>query len=287
MTGYVLALVTALCESLKDLVTKFNLKVVDEYTAAFSMQFVQSILLLPFVLYTEEVTFSSRFLVALFSGCCIQLFVLILYFKALKISELSVSVPLLTLTPLFMLITSPIIVGEFPSIYGLIGIILVVIGTYVLNLNKNRDDFWRPFKSIITEKGPRYMLIVAFLWSLTANIDKIGVAETSPIFWSWSKDCLVMFCLVPIVFIKASNPLLKMRQRFFQLSLVGLFRTGSIVAQMFAIQFILVAYVISIKRTSAVFILIWAFLFLHERSHFKTKLLGISIILLGLLFILF
>lgn len=202
--------------------------------------------------------------------------------KAIKRSELSVTVPLVTLTPLFMLITSPILIGEFPSPMGIAGIVLIVAGTYILNIGGNTHNFLAPFANLFTNQGSRYMFFVAFLWSITANIDKIGVEDTSPIFWAFTKDFLIMLYLIPIVLLKSKNPLQQLKSRALPLFGVGMFRTLSVVTQLFAIELILVAYVIAIKRSSALLIILYAFFFLGEKQYFRTRLAGMITISFGL-----
>lgn len=285
MFGFVLAFITALSEAFKDIFSKFNLKHVDEYTAAFSMHLVISVLLAPVVFFMGIEEMSGRFLFALAAATVLQLIVILLYMKAVKRSELSVTVPLVTLTPLFMLITSPILIGEFPSALGIAGIVFIVAGTYILNIEGKQDHPLAPFTSLIRNQGSRYMFIVAFLWSITANIDKIGVEETSPIFWAFTKDLVIMFYLLPIMLIKSKSPLNQLKFRAGPLFSVGVFRTASVLSQLFAIQLILVAYVIAIKRSSALLIILFAFFYMDEKRHFKTRLIGMLIILVGLLLI--
>ncbi|MEG9326763.1 EamA family transporter [Salinimicrobium catena] len=282
MLGFLLAFGTAISEALKDVTSKHNLHHIDEYTAAFSMHLVQSLLLIPVVWYVGMEAMSPRFLWALLASSLLQLGVILLYFKAIKRSEISVTLPLITLTPLFMLITSPIMIGEFPSFLGLLGILTIVIGTYISNMSEDPKKIFAPFVSLVKNQGSRYMLLVAFIWSITANIDKIGVEETSPVFWAFSKDFVILFYLIPILWRKSNNPGLQIRNRKWPLLMVGFFKTTSVLAQMFAIQLILVPYVISIKRSSAVFIILYAFLFLNERKNIRNRIIGIIVIMIGL-----
>lgn len=282
MFGFLLAFGTAISEALKDVTSKHNLHHIDEYTAAFSMHLVQSILLFPVVLFLGIEAMSTRFLWALLASSVLQLGVILLYFKAIKRSEISVTLPLITLTPLFMLITSPIMIGEFPSTLGIIGIFLIVAGTYISNMSKDPKKIFTPFISLVKNQGSRYMLLVAFIWSITANLDKIGVEETSPVFWAFTKDFVILFYLIPILMRKSTKPLLQIRNRKYPLMLVGFFKTSSVLTQMFALQFILVPYVISIKRSSAVLIILYAFLFLNERKNIRNRLIGVIVIMCGL-----
>lgn len=282
MFGFLLAFGTAISEALKDITSKFNLHHIDEYTAAFSMHLVQSLLLFPIIIYLGFQAMSTRFLWALLASSVLQLGVILLYFKAIKRSELSVTVPLITLTPLFMLLTSPILIGEFPSALGVVGIVLIVAGTYISNISEDPKKVFAPFVSLVKNQGSRYMLLVAFIWSITANLDKIGVEETSPLYWAFMKDFVILVYLIPILIIKSKKPLIQINNRKWPLLMVGFFKSTSVVTQMFAIQFILVPYVISIKRASSIFIILFAFLYMNERKNFRNRLIGIIVILVGL-----
>ncbi|WP_029036167.1 EamA family transporter [Salinimicrobium xinjiangense] len=285
MLGFLLAFGTAVSEALKDITSKHNLHHIDEYTAAFSMHLVQSLLLIPVVFYLGMEVMTERFLWTLLASSLLQLTVILLYFKAIKRSEISVTLPLITLTPLFMLVTSPIMVGEFPNALGLTGIILIVIGTYISNVSEDPKKIFAPFVSLLKNQGARYMFGVAFIWSITANLDKIGVEETSPVFWAFTKDFTILVYLIPILLWKSKKPLLQIRNRKGPLFMVGFFRTTSVLAHMFALQLILVPYVITIKRSSAVFIILYAFFFLNEKKNFRNRMIGIFIILAGLFII--
>jgi uncharacterized membrane protein len=282
--GFLLAFGTAASEAAKDIVSKYNLRHVDEYAAAFSMHLVQTALLLPLVIAGGWVDLTLRYGAALAAGTAIQLAVSILYMKALRTADISTTVPLLALTPLFMLITSPIMVGEFPSALGFAGIVFIVVGTYASNLSGGRGVL-APFKSLVMNEGPRYMLVVAFLWSITANIDKVGVEATTPVFWVFTKDAVILAYLVPILRMRSSDPIAQLRSRPWPLFLVGAFRASSALTQMFAIQLILVAYVISIKRASAILILAYAFFFMGERENIRARLVGMTCIVIGLVMI--
>ena len=184
-----------------------------------------------------------------------------------------------------MLVTSPLILGQFPDRYGILAIVLIVIGAYILNYHGLKQGFLEPFRTIFYSRGSVYMLIVAFLWSVTANIDKIGVEESSPIFWAFSKDFLILLFLMGFVLKRSKKPLKQIQDRFWPLMTVGFFRTASVISQMFAIQLLLVPYVISIKRTSAVIVVFLGYFFLGETAFFRTKLTGVVIMIIGLILI--
>ena len=118
----------------------------------------------------EKVTFSTH----MQCSRCAVFSPRIFYMKAIKASDLSITVPMLTFSPLFLLITSPLTLGEFPNLFGLFGILFIVAGSYMLNIKQRKEGWLVPFKALLSQNGPKFMLIVAFLWSISANFDKIG-----------------------------------------------------------------------------------------------------------------
>ena len=99
--------------------------------------------------------------------------------KAIEKSDISKVMPMLSFTPLFLLVTSPVILGETIHLLGILGILFVVIGSYLLNLDLSKNSIFEPFKGLLREKGTRYMLIVSFLWSFSANFDKLSIQNSS------------------------------------------------------------------------------------------------------------
>lgn len=194
MTWLVLSLLTALCESLKDVFSKKGLANIDEYVIAWSLRFFAVPFLLPILFFIKIPNLTKEFWFALLIGGGLNAICTILYMKAIKQSALSLTVPLVALTPMFLLLTSPYMVGEFPEVNGVLGIALIVIGSYVLNFNAAARGYFAPFQALLQEPGPRLMLITAFLWSITANCDKIGIQNSSPLFWSIARRVAWPWC---------------------------------------------------------------------------------------------
>jgi len=106
------------------------------------------------------------------------------YMKALKASPLSLSLPFLAFSPLFMIVTGRIVLGERIGAAGCAGIALIVAGSYLLNLSQASLGPLAPFKAVLKEPGSRYMLFAAFLYSFTSVIGKKAIEHSSPLFFS-------------------------------------------------------------------------------------------------------
>jgi drug/metabolite transporter (DMT)-like permease len=140
-------------------------------------------LLLPFLFFIEFRIDLSNFLTALFISFVINVVSFYLLAKAIEISPVSLVMPFVGLTPLFLTISGSIILNESITFIKFAGIIFIVIGGFVLqipeNIKNKKDNFFHRFINI-KEKGIRYVIIVAFLWSISASVEKIAVKASSP-----------------------------------------------------------------------------------------------------------
>ncbi|MEG3833807.1 MULTISPECIES: EamA family transporter [unclassified Microcoleus] len=284
MTWLILGLLTAFFEAVKDVFGKQNLKKSDEYVVAWSLSFFSVIFLIPWVVYTGIPALNSQFWLALLIGGSINAVTSLLYIKAIKVSDLSLTLPLVALTPLFMLVTSPLIVGEYPKIFDYIGILLIVLGSYLLNIKEKSKGYLAPFKALLDEPGPKLMLIVALLWSIASNFDKIGVTNSSPIFWLFSLFGTISVLLLPVLLHKTPNPGRKILKQLPMLAAMGSLNAMGVLFQMQALTLTFVVQVIAIKRTSVLMGVLFGHLIFKEKD-IQQRLLGAGIMILGVLFI--
>lgn len=284
MQWIIFSFLTALFESLKDVLGKKSLEKCNEYIVAWALRLFALPFLLPLLFFTKEIVLGSGFWMALLAGGTLNLITTVLYMKAIKASDLSVTVPMVTFTPLFLLITSPIIVGEFPPLVGISGILLIVFGSYLLHLKEKQKGILAPFKAILTEKGPRLMLVVAFIWSITSNIDKVGIQSSSVALWAIAIHIFSIISMIPVVWITSRTSIHQLWKHRKVLFPLGFINALKYFFQLAALQFTLVVYVISIKRTSAILCVIFGALIFKETG-IKERLTGSVIMVLGVLLI--
>lgn len=199
--------------------------------------------------------------------------------KALQISRLSVSLPMLSLTPLFLVILSYVMLKEMPTVSGFIGILLIVVGAYVVNI-KNGKGFFAPFKSLLKIKGSLYVIIVAFVWAITANLFKIGILSSNAIYFSALVYSFISLIMLPLFFVNLNKNLNEMKQNFKMLFFLGVSSAFMISASSYAMIGAIVPYVISLKRSSLVFSIFIGYLFFNEKD-IKNALAGTVIMLIG------
>ncbi|MBN2458903.1 EamA family transporter [Candidatus Woesearchaeota archaeon] len=287
MVWFVYAFLTAIFESAKDVFSKKSLKEMDEYVVSWSLMFFSLVFLLPMFIFINIPMLTSQFWIALLIGGSLNVMAIILFMKAIKASDLSLTIPMITFTPLFLLLTSPIMIGEFPTPLGLSGVLLIVVGSYVMKIKymkKGLKGFFAPFGALIKEKGPRLMLLVAFIWSITSNFDKMGVINSSPMFWVAATGLFMAIIMLPIMLFKSKNIMQKMKSGYKALIPMGIFGVAASIFQMTAVSMTLVAYVISIKRTSTIMSVLFGH-FLFKEKGLKERLIGVILMVLGVVLI--
>ncbi len=277
------ALLAALSESLKDLFSKQGLRHTQPHIAAFAASGFAFPILLSFFLLTSELPLiGPRYWEALMWGGALNVLAFIQFMRALQASDLSLTIPFITFTPIFLLLTSPWLVGEFPGFLGLLGILLIVGGSYILSIQGSDISLFDPVLAMMKEPGPRRMLSVAAIYSFTSNFDKIGVQNSSPLFWSLSINVFMVLSLL-IIFLFIRKPITSQERpfKFSLLMLVGFFSATTLIAHNMALSLATVPSVIAIKRTSALFAVLWGFFILRE-ANVSQRFIGATLMVVGI-----
>jgi len=282
----ILAFLTAFFTSLTDVFGKKIIDKVDVYIISWGVVFFSLPFLYAFLVLQGFPSLGPSFGAALAVSTVILVFALVLYFKAIKSSDLSITMPMLAFTPLLLLVTSPLILGEVPGLFGVIGILLIVGGSYVLHFQYRHEGYLGPLKQLIRVPGPRYMLMVALMFSIGANIDKIGVVNSSPLMWITMLYTGVAVALTFIMANRTRDLKSKIRSVWLVLGIMGFCNAVALVFQMTAITMTLVPYLIAVKRTSVVMSSLFGFLLFKERG-VRERLIGALLMILGVFMISF
>lgn len=284
MAWFLFALLSAFSESLNNVFGKKSLSKVDEYAVSWSLRFFAALFLIPLLFFAKIPALGNQFFWALLIGGSLDSIATILYMKAIKHSDLSITVPILSFIPLFLVVTSSLIIGEFPSFLGLVGVLLIVAGSYVLNIRERRNGMFAPFQALLMEKGPKLMFGVALIWGTTANFDKIGVQNSSPLFWVAASNLFMAAFLLPIMLHKSRKKFDQIHANLKTLVPVGLLSAISLYFYMEAINRTIVSYVSSVRRTNLIMSVLLGHLVFGERN-VRERLAGALIMLLGVVLI--
>jgi drug/metabolite transporter (DMT)-like permease len=97
--------------------------------------------------------------------------------------------------PLFLLLWAVVFLGERPSVFGLLGILLIVIGLYLINLPSwsHWNNPLHGFKS----SASRWALVTGVLISAYTAVDKMGVRYFAPLIYLYFVLLVTWFALTP------------------------------------------------------------------------------------------
>jgi len=210
------------------------------------------------------------------------LFANLFFIMAVRMSPLSLTIPILALIPVFTTIFGAIALNEIPGRQQILGILISVIGLLTLYLpsgNLQTGDLLHRFK---VEAGSKYMLIVAILWSATAPLDKMSMGLSSPATHAFIQVCMI--AAVMITYVVTSRQLTKLMASRHNLTAASLASLSAGIAygcQLVAYQLTMISVVESLKRVIGVLsALILGSLLLKENLT-KQHFLGIILVCIG------
>jgi len=182
------------------------------------------------------------------------------YGRALARGDLSQVLPLINLSPLVLLVSGWLLLGERPGVPATLGVVLVVVGALLLGGGPSGPGGWR---GLWQAPGVRPMLLVALLWGVGASVDKLGVRAGGSLLWLGGLHLVVgVPLLLPALVAGDQQRLAADRApRWLGASLrplpllvlLAVLVTGSGLAQFEALQRTAVVNVVAIKRLSTLF----------------------------------
>lgn len=291
MIWFVLALLAAFLDASYYAAIKKYLQKIDENALAAGALLISFIILFTISLIRGIPTFNLTFILAILTNAVLDIISIKLYLKALKYTDLSLAMPMISFTPIFLILTSFMILGELPSYLGGVGILFIVVGSYLLNFKKDKHSILQPLKEIWHNKGLFYMLIVAFIYSLTSVFDKVVVVNSDSYFGS------ALLKLIPGIFflvlaIRPKNhkhqsqlPQEKPLKKYTAFLVAGILTALAAITINIALTMQIVPYVISLKRTSILLSVIYGGVLFKEKSIWQ-RLTGALIMVAGVIIIL-
>lgn len=269
------ALLSAFFWALSDALAKKSMQ--EEGTGVLQVLWLRFLIgapvVFPILFWTGIPRWTAEFLRLHLLWIPLETVAIILYLTAIRISPLSLTLPYLALTPVFLTVTGRMLLQERVNALGFLGILLVVLGAFVLQSERPHPIAW--LRAFFREKGPPLMVLVALIYAFTSIFGKQLIRETSPAYFTVHYMGMMALATAPLG--------LRDRHRGRPgryLVLAGISTALSALFHMIAISQAIVAYMIALKRTSGVFgVLLGAWMF-RERA-LRRRLTGASLMLVG------
>lgn len=274
MTGILLALLSAFFWATNDILNKKSLQRGYDENFVLWIRFpVGTLLLLPAGIYFWD--FNATVLWTTFLWLPLEVVASVFFIKGIKLAPLSVGVPFFAFMPVFSALFGFLFLGEKIAPPGLLGIGLILAGSFVLSGG-----------SLVTflkaNRGSLYMLLSALLFGGSVVIGKFVIVESDPVFFAWFYCAVMSAGLLPIVGLRE---ILRKENYTNPLNVpMGLLFSLGMVSYTLALERTFTSYVASIERLAIVLDVIYGRIFFGEeisRNFWGALLMVLGAVLLA------
>lgn len=228
--------------------------------------------------------------------------------RALKYGDVSLITPMSAAQPMIVIIPSMLILGEAPTFWGYIGLLLLAVGMYVFSFaeqvflidpkTKEKKPWeppaylrWMgkfaryvaPWQMLLKNTGVKIALLVACCGAVSINFDKQSALRSSAIFAPAA--ILLLIGMVGLIKILRTGEWRKLeKSHLTNLMTNPLVLVIILICYWMAFHYSLAAYVGALKRFSVVFVLVLSFFLLKEQG-VKKRWPGAVIMAIGAAFL--
>ncbi|MFH0733082.1 MAG: EamA family transporter [bacterium] len=290
MEWFIIAFSSALFSAASAISQKKILFKMNAFHFAFLNSIFNLLFTIPFIFILEPSIITSNGLLILFGKSLLGAAAFYYVMLSIKNLELSKALPLLVLTPGLVALFAFLFLGESLSRNQLIGMGLLLLGTYILEM-QNKNDFYEPFQVFIKSKNYRHIVAALLLFTITSLLDKYIVKDLhfSPKTFLVFQQLFTAIIFIVVSFFIKEGPIGLFRKTendwWKWIIIVAVLTVGYRYTQIEAIKIApAVALVLAVKRISVFFAaLIGGKLF--NESKLIQKAIAAAIMIVGTFFI--
>lgn len=278
-----IVLVSALLHALRDFCTKRS---IDKQIFTWCFQMISFVLYIPFfvwLLQTHGLTWTQEGLIALALSSFVHTIYWLFLSRALEHGDLSHVYPIVRSSPAPVLLFSILILGEQVSTQGVIGILIVAMGVYIINLpTLSLRRFFEPITSVRHEVAVRYAFLTLLCVTAYSIIDKYGVNQMHPIQFAFLFVMIEQPFVAWYILSQKSKDAIRTEWKENKLSIVFsgfIVQTGYLLI-LYAFTLERASHVVALRQSSVIFAVILGTLFLREKGK-GPRLLAAAIIFIG------
>ena len=172
MNWFLLAFISAVFSAAAAISQKKILFKTEALEFSLLLSILNILFLLPFFFFLNYENIFLEKLLVLYIKTILEAFAFWNVMLAIKNFEISKALPLLALTPGLVAVSAFIFIGDSLTLTEVLGIFLLIFGTYILE-TKSKQDLLDPFKVFIDSKKHHYVIIALILFTITAILDRL------------------------------------------------------------------------------------------------------------------
>ncbi len=278
---FVLALVAALCQVLRNTVMKRLGHSLDEYINVWG----RFTFLLPFaalfVLWKGVPPIKPGFVLACVTfGVCQTISTMALS-KALKLAEISMVTALWKVSLLMLVVLGYFTLKETPTALGVAGILISMSGVYLLNVNRAHIAWWAPLAILFTDRGLRYTLLAACFFAPSVVTIKWAMSLSDPYTGTLGGYIAASIIVTPIVLVTSRHHFADVPRYWKAFVSFGLFAALTTVSQGTAYLLTLSSYVEAVKQVEILLAMGIGVMIFGERQKVRDIAPGAAVMLAG------
>ncbi|MDB5177601.1 MAG: EamA/RhaT family transporter [Candidatus Saccharibacteria bacterium] len=201
--------------------------------------------------------------------------------EALKREELSYTAPLNAMVPLFTLLIAGVFLNESPPRFGVIGVLAIVAGAYIVSIKPGRIHWYDPIKRLATSAGAQLSIAVTLFYAINTVLIKVMTNDgfgSLTIFYLTTLIGWLFLIYVPIL----KHKELKAIERSDKLAILGggisSFASGYF--HILATASTFTSYATSVRRLDALISILLGWRYLKE-TNIRIKLIGAGVMTSG------
>ena len=178
---------------------------------------------------------------------------------SIKNNLLSKIYPLVSFSVFFTYIFGLIFLSETIKLSAFLGLLLILMGGYILNAENAKESILIPFKLLFFEKGSLIFLIAMVLSSITSVFDKIGltnVVPSNPSIVLFTENTFMTVLLTGYLTHKHKNWVNEIKNNFWLLLLASLVYMTLVIVAFLGFISGPVALVIGVKKVEILLVMI-------------------------------
>jgi len=258
MNWFLLASLSAVFSAVSTLFEKRSLFVMRALDFSFLVSIFGFLFSIPFFFQIDFGNLNTTSLAILFIKSILGALAFLSVMMSLKNLEISRALPLLALSPGVVALFAFLLLGEALSLKEILGILLLLVGTYILE-TKPVQTFFEPFHVFFKSKDYRYIILALLLFTATSIMDKLLLKQYKlpPIdFMAFQQFFFaIIFSVIFLFVVKRDGSEIKSIDKKLLLFViaVALLTVGYRYTQIHAVKLAPVSLVLAVKRTSVFF----------------------------------
>src|SRR5258705_2662325 len=145
------------------------------------------------------------------------------------------------------------LIGEWPSAFGVTGVVLSALGVYLLNVRSARVSLVAPLRVLFTDRGQRYTLLAALLYAPSVITIKKAILASNTAVGTFGTYFAASLIVTPLALTTSARHFTAVPRYWKEFVALGLFAALTTLSQGKAYTLTLSSYVEAVKQVEILF----------------------------------